>query len=153
MLKYHIEFFFNNGNSTLLNIPLNAYDWLKTCNNENIYCPTIFKLSIHWQNKWEDGWVLNIPLLGYGWIYQITSSQLENHKQYEMTINFFLIGICKNFIIMMRCSLGGWGNGCIVNTCIAFCNMSCFVGKCKFSFIIWHGLGMKFINEQLVSSL
>jgi hypothetical protein len=62
--------------------------------------------------------------------------QLENHKQYEVTIKSLLIDVCIDFITMMTCSLGGWGNGCIVNTCIAFCNMSCFVGNYKFSFII-----------------
>jgi len=42
-------------------------------------------------------------------------------------------------------SLGKWGNGYHVNTCIMYYNMSCFVGSLKFSFISQVGVAMKLV--------
>jgi hypothetical protein len=40
---------------------------------------------------------------------------------------------------------GNGGNGCHVNTCIMYYNMSCFVNNLKFSFISQLGVVIKFV--------
>jgi hypothetical protein len=108
---------FGDDAFVLVNKLVDANAWLKTWNGKNIRCPFVFKISTQQQNKWKVGHVLvtqmllpiNIPIFGYGWIYHIISSLIENHKQYQVMVGKFPTCICINFVSMMIGSLGGCG--------------------------------------------
>jgi hypothetical protein len=84
---------------------------------KKICYPNTFKLSILQKNKWEVGQILeatlltplNIPILGYGWIYCLLLGLLENCKQYEVMISDYLTCSCVDFLFTMASSLGKWG--------------------------------------------
>jgi hypothetical protein len=108
---------FGDDAFVLVNKLAEANAWLKTWNGKNIRCPSIFKISTQQQNKWKVGHVLvtqislptSIPTLGYGWIYHIISSSIENYIQYEVMVGKFLACICVKFVLMMIGSLSGCG--------------------------------------------
>jgi hypothetical protein len=52
---------------------------------------------------------LEVPPLGYGWIYKIVFNQNLNKKQYEVTIGDFPACNCLDFVEMISNSLGWWG--------------------------------------------
>jgi hypothetical protein len=105
---------FGDGTSALVYKPLDLDAWPKSRNGRKIRHPDTFKLSILQKNKWEVGQTfevtlltpLNIPPSRYGWIYCLFLGLPENYKQYEVTINDYLVCSCMDFISMMVSSLG-----------------------------------------------
>jgi hypothetical protein len=56
----------------------------------------------------------------------------------SLDVHVFTLLKCWQVLwVLMECM-------CIVNMCIMYCRWSCFVGSRKSSFIIAHGVGMKF---------
>ncbi len=115
--------------------------------------------AIHFvKNKWEVGRILeatlltplNIPNLGYGQIYPLFLGLLKNRKQYEVTIDDYLACNCMDFSSTMVLSMGKQSCGCLVSTCIKFCNMPCIMGLGNHSSTIHPIAKMRFINSYIV---
>jgi hypothetical protein len=87
--------------------------------------------------------------LGMDKFYNINSDD----KRYDVTIGNFLRCSCVHFVTMLVGFLGNRGRMCNVNVCIMSYIQLCSMGSWKSSFIIAHGIGMKFKNSQCSSSL
>ncbi len=81
-----LQNFFSNGTFAHVYKPLDLDAWPKSRNGKKICCPSMFKLSILQENKWEVGralkatllTTLTIPLSRYGQIYRPLLRLLKN---------------------------------------------------------------------------
>jgi hypothetical protein len=128
---------------------VDASCWPTTCGGKKMRQPSIFKITQQHTNNWEVDILLtqclvftfvDVPSLGYEQIYSI----LSNDQKYDVTIQNVLKCSCVYFVKMLVGSLVLVGCMCIINMCITYCRWSCSVGSWKSSFVIAHGVGMKF---------
>jgi hypothetical protein len=82
---------FGGKSSILINRPMNEMSWPTSCNGKVVCRIVPFKmLNLHY-NRWEVGWFLEmtinppleVPLLGYGWIYRILFGQNSNNMKLQ----------------------------------------------------------------------
>jgi len=122
---------------------MDEMSWPTSGNGKVVHCIVIFNMSNLHYNWWETRKLLKViinpplevPPLGYGWIYKILFGQNPNIKQCKITIRNFLACTCLDFVTMIFGLSGRRGKCCFINTSIMFYNMSCFVGISKVSSI------------------